>query len=61
MSSLSITTSVFNECEQDVVPQGQTLKDSGVEGDNGRVEDSPNQRRHGGVELESPKRMLMWA
>ena len=87
MSSLSITTSVFNlswwriwewdnradwstyidpqsrtpstdseagahaECEQDVVPQGQTLKDSGVEGDNGRVEDSPNQRRHGGVRV----------
>ena len=33
------------ECEPDDVPQGQTLEDSGVVGDNGRVEDW----RHGGV------------
>ena len=30
-------------------PQGQVLGDSGEEGDNGRVEDSPNRGRHGGV------------
>ena len=30
-------------------PQGQVLRDSGEGGDNGRVEDPPNRRRHGEV------------
>ena len=38
-------------------PQGQILGDSGVEGDNGSVEDSPNRRWHG--ELESLIRPLV--
>ena len=32
-----------------IYPQGQVHRDSGEEGDNGRVEDSPNRRQYGGV------------
>ena len=37
------------EVDIEVNPQGQIHGGSGEEGDYGRVEDSPNRRRHGGV------------